>query len=68
MAKVTCGWRSSPRSSRLFGALWEGAELAVGEVVGGDGEDAVETGAGVFPSDDRGELDEFGLGKVLAES
>jgi hypothetical protein len=51
----------------LFGEFRHGAELALREIVGGDSEDAIETGAGVFPGDDRGQFDELGLGKVLAE-
>ena len=45
----------------------EGTELALREVVGRDGEDSIETGASVFPGDDRGKFDEFGLGKMLAK-
>jgi hypothetical protein len=33
----------------------------LGEVVGGDGENAVETGTSVFPGDDGGKFDEFGF-------
>jgi hypothetical protein len=47
--------------------LRHGAELALGEAFGGDGEGAVEAGAGIFPGDDGGEFDELGLGKMLAQ-
>jgi hypothetical protein len=43
--------------------LWHGAERALRESFGFDGKGAVETGAGVFPSDDGGEFDELALGK-----
>jgi len=50
------------RFCRVFG---HGAELAFGEAFGGDLEGSVETSAGVFPSDDGGELDELALGELL---
>jgi hypothetical protein len=51
-------------NGHVFG---HGAELALGEVVRRDGEDAVKAGASVFPRNDGGEFHEFRFGKVLAE-
>jgi hypothetical protein len=39
----------------------------LGEALGGDVVDAVETGAGIFPGDYRSEFDELALGEVLTE-
>ncbi len=41
--------------------IGHGAEVPFREAFGGDGESAVETGAGVFPGNNGGEFDELGL-------
>jgi hypothetical protein len=45
----------------------QGAEFALGEALGGDGEGTVEAGAVVFPGNCGRQFDEFALGKVIAQ-
>jgi hypothetical protein len=49
------------------GGFGQGAEVALGEALGGDVVDAVKTSAGIFPSDYGSEFDELTFGEVLAE-
>lgn len=48
----------------MFG---HGAEVAFGEALGGNGESAVETGAGVLPGNDGREFDQLGLREVMTK-